>query len=469
MRLRLTGRREVTQHHCDACMSYSGMALIFILCYLAGVILILASNKEKGDMELELHANFKPDARKGSTFLCRVGEPTSMVDLRRVACHDAKSVIVMCEPEGEPEAADSGVVHTVLALCSLIGHNSETQIVAEIRDVDSKRVVQAVRDEIEVVVSHDIVGRLMIMSVRQPGSHPSHTYMPDSVASLAGLARVYEEILGFDGDEFYLQEWPEACGCPFGDLAGRFPDAIPIGVKTADGTIVLNPERHRRMRRSEQILVIAEDDDTYDLVSAKPIRVTPAKDLEPALKQVEKILFCGWRRDARDIIMLLDDLVAHGTEIHIMCEVPVEERTEILKNSGLNFNNIRNIELLHHFGNTSARRKLETLPIEQYTSCLVFADELLEQDPMSSDRPHVSQHVLLLLLYSLSTSLAVIASPHFCSYGIFKLITHEVGGLCSMHLNAQCCVRCWMCKHRKPSSRMEPSAQCASLCKPTKW
>jgi len=321
-------------------------------------------------MEQELDINIDMVTRKGSRFVCRVGSTMNMLDLRRVSVHKAKSIIVMCDSEGEPEAADAAVVRTVLSLCSTMSvANSNTQIVAEIRDVDSKRVLKVIGKEgVEIVVSHDIVGRLMIMSVRQPG-----------------LAKVYEEVLGFEGDEFYLQEWPDAVGIPFGDLSERFPAAVPIGIKTSEGTIVLNPAKSRKMKKHEEVLVIAEDDDSYELVDAKDVIVAPADGLDPPRKLVEKILFCGWRRDARDILTLLNDLVAPGTEIHIMCEVPIPDRKDLLESSGLVLSELKNISLVHHYGNTSARRELDRLPIEQFTSCLVVADEMLEKDLMGSD------------------------------------------------------------------------------------
>lgn len=76
---------------------------------------------------------------------------------------------------------------------------------------------------VETLVSHDIVGRLMLMSVRQPG-----------------LANVYAEVLGFSGAEFYTEHWPQLVGKCFDDLQACFPDAVPIGVHTDDG-ILLNP------------------------------------------------------------------------------------------------------------------------------------------------------------------------------------------------------------------------------------
>jgi hypothetical protein len=43
-----------------------------------------------------------------------------------------------------------------------------------------------------------------------------------------GLAKIYEQLLGFEGDEFYIEAWPQTIGKPFGDLFQHFPDAIPL-------------------------------------------------------------------------------------------------------------------------------------------------------------------------------------------------------------------------------------------------
>ena len=96
-------------------------------------------------------------------------------------------------------------------------------MVAEVRDVDNEPLVKLVGGaDVETVVSHDILGRLMVMSARQPG-----------------LAKVYNSILGFDGDEFYLNVWPELYGVQFSDLCDRFPDAICLGIKPKDSISVI--------------------------------------------------------------------------------------------------------------------------------------------------------------------------------------------------------------------------------------
>ena len=81
---------------------------------------------------------------------------------------------------------------------------------AELRDIDNEGLVQIVgKGLVETIVSHDIIGRLMIKCARQKG-----------------LADAYEMFLGFEGDEFYLSRWPSMVGKRFDDLYRHFPNAV---------------------------------------------------------------------------------------------------------------------------------------------------------------------------------------------------------------------------------------------------
>jgi K+/H+ antiporter YhaU regulatory subunit KhtT len=57
----------------------------------------------------------------------------------------------------------------------------------------------------------------------------------------------------------------DGVGATFGELHARMLDAVPIGIHAEDGTIVLNPTADTRIAEGDEILVLAADDDTYDL------------------------------------------------------------------------------------------------------------------------------------------------------------------------------------------------------------
>ena len=208
----------------------------------------------------------------------------------QVSAHTARAIIVLSDQAHDPDAADAAMLRTVLALRSL-PEQLEGHIVTEVRDIDNEPLIKLVGGEaVETIVSHDILGRLMLQSARSPG-----------------LAKVVQAVLGFDGDEFYMSAWPELVGVPFGELQARFPKAVPIGVRTQSGEVVLKPPFGRLMKRSDELLVLAEDNDTYkpEVPFVLPVEAgAPLPREKPP--EPEKILFCGWRRDIRDMIIQLD-------------------------------------------------------------------------------------------------------------------------------------------------------------------
>lgn len=110
-------------------------------------------------------------------------------------------------------------------------------------------------------MTHDLIGRLMIQSARHPG-----------------LARVWADLLGFEGCEFYCAHHPELVGKTFGEALLRFDDAVPIGVVRRDrhdrksGHIYVNPDDDLKLDDDMEIIVIAEDDDSYRLPESARIR-----------------------------------------------------------------------------------------------------------------------------------------------------------------------------------------------------
>mmetsp|Transcript_50437 Transcript_50437/g.93802 ORF Transcript_50437/g.93802 Transcript_50437/m.93802 type:complete len:1373 (+) Transcript_50437:93-4211(+) len=149
-------------------------------------------------------------------------------------------------------------------------------IIAEVMDMDNKPIIQISGGNlVELVVVHDIIGRMLAKSTMQPN-----------------IRRIYDDLLGFDGSEFYFARHPELNGCTFQEASLRLVGAVLVGVKRGP-TIILNPEsklpqnvtgrrsdRHdprysRRtgykfgnfmLHKDDEIIVIAEDDSSYEIL-----------------------------------------------------------------------------------------------------------------------------------------------------------------------------------------------------------
>jgi Trk K+ transport system NAD-binding subunit len=136
----------------------------------------------------------------------------------------------------------------------------------------------------KVIVTNDLIGRLMLQCARCPG-----------------LASVVEEMMGFEGSEFYLEEWPELVGKTFYDITYRFDDAVPLGIRHQNGSVSINPPNDKKIAEGDKILVLAEDNDSYEVNDDSYLPCSYATEcilkIIPGERKTKKILFCGWRRN----------------------------------------------------------------------------------------------------------------------------------------------------------------------------
>lgn len=314
---------------------------------------------------------------------CRSGNPLLTEDLHKVSCAEARSIIVLATlANGSAQQSDARVLRITLSLLGLHDRlrreeglpGLQGHIVVEVCDMDNELLVRMVGGiAVETVVSHDIIGRLMIQCARQPG-----------------LATVWEQLMGFDGgcshdglqgDEFYLKEWPQVEGYTFREVLVSFPNATPIGVKEyASQAVILNPEDTYVIQPGDKIIVLAEDDDTYEPLEPAQLEVTlSCPDWKPK-RRAERILFLGWRRDMHDVISVLDKFVDQGSELWLYNEVPVDKREQLLIKGGLDpKKDLLNLTLKYQDaalqGDPVDRHSLEQLRPEGFSSILILADD----------------------------------------------------------------------------------------------
>ena len=73
-------------------------------------------------------------------------------------------------------------------------------------------------------------------------------------------------------------------------------DAVPIGLRTAAGELLLNPNPDRVVAAGDEVLVLAEDDDTYRVIDLDPSLVpssAPGPEYHRPPPLPERILMTG--------------------------------------------------------------------------------------------------------------------------------------------------------------------------------
>jgi Trk K+ transport system NAD-binding subunit len=310
----------------------------------------------------------------GTTVQFLRGSRHDTKTLRSASIDTASAIIVLAESQ-DAEESDELALLIIRKILKVVSSSFSGHVVVEVIDVDNEpRIKHAGGELVETVVAKDVITRLMVQCARQPG-----------------LAQVWKDILGFDKAEFYLKRWPELDGMRFIDVLISFPEAIPCGVKVAsrNNKILLNPDDDYKLSEGDEVLVIADDDDSYaPSTSSLPEVQKPAgranAGAPPAqhVKLVKKVLFCGWQRGMEDMVPELDRTLGSGSELWILSEVPQEERLEVAPE-------FENVSVIHCAGKPTVKKDLEVLPIETFDSILLVADgktplDSDEQQPLST-------------------------------------------------------------------------------------
>ncbi|UQX03699.1 NAD-binding lipoprotein [Streptomyces sp. RerS4] len=255
--------------------------------------------KDKVEMEEEISTRLTERGR--TRIICRNGSTTEPAELRRVSPRTAKAVLVL-PPGGD--AGDAHVVKTLLALDAAVpGEGGDAVVVAAVRDPRHHTTARlAAGPAGHVLCVDEITARLLVQTARRPG-----------------LSLVYQELLDFEGDEFYTAPAGDLAGRPFGSAPLAFATSSVVGLLRADGRAVLNPDPATEIGSADRIIVISRDDDTAvrldvsDLVAQDAI-VTAAPRIPPA----ERLLLLGWNRRAPLVVDQLDQYVSPGTTLDVV-------------------------------------------------------------------------------------------------------------------------------------------------------
>ena len=311
---------------------------------------VILSNRPKEEMDDYLQVHL-PDTQN-TRIVTRSGAESSLINLDIVSVDNCKSIISLarCNPaasDSEKTSSDNLVIKTILAAVAILGDDSEVPIVAEVFHERNRDIVEGISDNIVTVDADDILSKILVQTSRS-----------------VGLSVVYSEILSFDGCEMYFHEddWGDI---NFGDLALFFPDGIPMGIKRADDSLLINPAVDEPMQDGDAILILAEDDSTIDYQKGEAVATAQNFPLAGGRldQTVERELIIGWTPKVETIIGEYADYVLEGSKIDILLRPPTDGS-----------NGAPSAEEVRGYINLLNQELSETVEIS-----------LIEADPLSSD------------------------------------------------------------------------------------
>lgn len=270
------------------------------------VVVILA---DKDKQEMDEHLGERIPERKTTRIVTRSGVPANIASLEKVGAARARSVTILSEARsGDAEEAkalaDARVLKAIIAVIAAVGPKEMPPIVAEMHLEKNRTLAESiVPGRITTLAEDSLLAKMLVQTSR-----------------VSGLALVYSDLVGFEGNEIYFFRpptgWPPIT---FGQLLYHFPESVPLGLRGADGTVLLNPAATHALRADDDVIVIAEDDSTIGF-SATP--VWAPRPVQGSQRRVEpkpeRELLVGWTNKSPLIIDEYAQYLKQGSAIHIV-------------------------------------------------------------------------------------------------------------------------------------------------------
>ena len=332
--------------------------------------IVILSEKDKVEMEDEIKNKIKNT--KNTKIICRNGNPNDLLDLENVNINSSKSIIILAEDYSN---SDPKTIKTILAVTNNTNRREiPYHIVAEIKNEKNLEVAKMVgKDEVELILTDDVIGRIMVQTSRQ-----------------SGLSVVYTELMDFDGDEIYFKEEKKLINKTFSEAVSSYNDSSVIGLQLSNGKVILNPNTDLIIKEGDKIIAITKYNDSMSLNTYKNINIQEEAivNLESNSIISERILMLGWNVRSSIIIRELDNYLGANSYIKVVSLFDVDEDSfkSIAKN-------LKNIELEFFKADTTSSQVIKSLDITSYNSIqiLCYKDELEIQDSDS--------HSLITLLH----------------------------------------------------------------------
>ncbi len=274
----------------------------------SGVVVILADqDKEKMDDYIRENIHGFLTTR----VITRSGSPTSLKNLQSAGIEFAHSVVILNDAKSSDddltkESADARVLKTIMAVVSAKGEEGVPPVVAEVH-IDRYRILaqSIVEGKITTLNEAEILARMLVQTSRNEG-----------------LAMVYSDLVGFQGNEFYFYRPEGGWGAlTFGALQYHFMESVPLGIRTPEGRIILNPPQDRVLQEEDDIVVLADDDSTIDF--SKTPAVTPEPRPYSTLRHTllpENHLVVGWNNKAPIVLREYAAYMTEGSSVNLLIE-----------------------------------------------------------------------------------------------------------------------------------------------------
>lgn len=343
-------------------------------------IVVLSSLHNKAEMDAAIAA--AEVQTMGSTIVTRCGRPDSPADLRHVAAHTSKTIILLPKLDEDLDRRDAWMLRTLIILRGQ-GWPCKGRIVAVCSLVRNHKLFRDVGGEsTDIVMLENFIGKVMTRCSGQPG-----------------LSSTLSQIFSSGGSDFFIHAVPKHLyGLQFSKAREYYPSAVPVGIldgngdapeeplaASSDRSCHLCPGKDFILNEGQDLVFIARDpaslqaSPTAVLSAAVPISREHMKEVKSISNHAscgdpETIFIWGWNEFAGNLILELDRQVPHETELIVISEhVSIEEREADVARVQTRWKcQTKNLKITNHVGRLASRLDMENLPVPVDKASRIF-------------------------------------------------------------------------------------------------
>jgi len=251
------------------------------------------------NIEMNAKINLEYPNRKNIRIITRSGDIYSSQDLARTNMTKAKAVIVL----DDNLTSNFNVETTILAVKINISKARIPVIAQMSENVNIELINNIFAQQVYPIHKNKIIANVTAQSIRN-----KH------------ISAIVLDFLDYDGDEIYFFPADKLAGCSYKTAMLALNDVTLIGIKQANSSVHLNPDKNYLIKNDDLLVVIAEDDDVevnIDLGSDKMLEQIQISSDCIINKETISMLVLGWSELGQHIVQQALPFLSMDSNLHI--------------------------------------------------------------------------------------------------------------------------------------------------------
>lgn len=322
-----------------------------------------------------------PNRRSKTRFVCRTGSTCNFDDLKRCSIETSKAIIIN-------DGSDFESIKSIMACSHLLREEFENPdeapfLISIIQNEDNlveARLAAGKHSSKSLVILalNEVLARIMVHTSRQPG-----------------LSDVFTELFNFTGSELYIIEddalFPGLHGKTIAEINHYLANAYAIGVKQANGAILMEDPLSLVFEDGDALIVVKEDDDPLKPTDHnEEYRKLPVIQSQPI--EAVRVLIIGIEPVLDEALREYSSYLPAGSEIRVVSNKGRFDRmidesiTELLQDKEISVS-VVDVD-------TASKRDVNKLLHDFAPDCVLVLANIDTKDPDSED-----ERIMRILIY----------------------------------------------------------------------